>query len=116
MIKQEEYQLIFRKIRDEDGDIYFDCEHNGNINQYTFTAHLLYMLSSAECIDIIENIEAAENEQYFEEYHGPDSLSDSDTIELIPPNVLIASGNWSIPMTDWKQLMQEWADFQRSNS
>ena len=68
------------------------------------------------CRNIIDAIEEAENNQPFDPYHGPDSLSDDDEIIIVPPNVTIASGRRSISMTDWKQLMQEWADFQRSNS
>lgn len=114
MTKQEEYQLTFKRLKDSDGDFYFSCEHFGNTNQYQFYAHIIDMMDANECEGVIENIIAAQNSEYYEEFVGPDSLSDDDTIELSPPNVIV--GGWSVSMTDWKQLMQEWIDFLNSYS
>jgi len=40
MTTQEQFQLVFKKIRDEDGDIFFYAEHIGNINHNVFIARL----------------------------------------------------------------------------
>ncbi len=114
MKKQEEFQLKFEKRNIGDGYIYDHCEHLGNTNKYQFIAHLLPMFSVPECKSIVDAIDKALNNRPYSPEHGPDSLSDDDELEIIPPHVIYGGGEWKMLMRDWKQLMEEWIEFRNS--
>ena len=41
MSKQEEYKLTLRKLRDSDGDAYYDCSHVGTNTQFLYFVNIL---------------------------------------------------------------------------
>ncbi len=68
-------------------------------------------MSKSECIGLIEDMDASQNGEYYEEYFALDFsyASDSDQIRLIPPNIQL--DNLTITMSDMKQILQEWLEF-----
>lgn len=115
----EQFQLKFRKIKRSDGSIFFHCEYRGNIRLYMFAATLLNMIDTDIAEIAIERIEVAENNadfdpenEDFDAYIGPEVMADGYDIKIVPPNIVTGlDDGYQIPMTDWKQLMQEWRDF-----
>ncbi len=107
----EPLQLTFYAEKEKGSYTDFYCKHTGGTNEYMFIAHLLDMLCPLECEYIIETIENAQNGLPFDPYHGPDSMSSDDQFDIVPPNVVYGGGIWSLPMEDWKQIMQAWRDF-----
>lgn len=115
VVTYEPLQLVFYTIKDEYG-VLFHSKHTGNINKHMFVSHLLSMLDTVECEHIIESIKNAQNGLPFQPYHGPDSMSDDDQFDIVPPNIIYGGGEWSMPMEEWKRIMQAWKDFIVSNS
>lgn len=111
MTKQEEYQLKFERFKDSDGDMHFWCEHLGSSSLYEFYANFLINIDFSLSTHIIQEIQSAQNGQYFEPFQGPDSLVDEDEIEISPPNIILNNGEWSVSMNDFKELLEEWKDF-----
>jgi len=110
----EELEITFRVA---ENNRYKSCiaSYNGSLNRNRFIAILLNMYDITLCKSIILAIDNAEKTSSFNDFHGPDSLDDGDYIKIVPPNVLIADGDWKIDMKDWKRLMEEWVSFQQAN-
>lgn len=111
MATHEQYNLKFGKnIYDNDNE--FVCYQIGNNQTYYRLAEKLRLMHKIECIGLIEDINAAQNNQYYEQYFAidRDSASDSDGIEILPPNVIIDS-SIIIPLQDMKEILQEWLAF-----
>jgi hypothetical protein len=111
----EQLGITFRVIENQNYKS-FRAFYDGNINRNRFISHMLNMYDITLCQSIILAISNAQNNSGFNDFHGPDSLDDGDFIEIVVPNVLIAEGDWTMPMNDWKQLMQEWINFRQANS
>jgi hypothetical protein len=111
MSRHEQYNLQFGKMKDD--SIYeFVCYQIGNNQPYYRLAEKLRLMHKIECIALIDSIDAALNGQYYEQYFSVDrdSASDSDGIEIIPPNIII-DDIITIPMEHMKEILQEWIDF-----
>ncbi|HUH34342.1 MAG TPA: hypothetical protein VL022_00785 [Moheibacter sp.] len=107
MTKREGYQLKFERFVDS-GNVHYWCEHLGNSEEYKLYASFLRHIDFELCSHIIQEIENAQNGQYFEQYQGPDSLVDEETIEITPPNIVLSNGQWTVLMSDFKELLEEW--------
>lgn len=68
-----------------------------------------------ECEALVDEIEAAENNEYYEEYFAidNDAASDSDEIYIKPPYVIIDK-EIIIPFQDMKDLLMEKNRFPRT--
>lgn len=109
MCRREEYNLTFSKAV-IDGIIFHFCNATQAGQPQTF-AVILEGYDKFYTEDLIEAIENAQAGQHFDDYHHPDSLTDDFGITIAPPNVIISSHNYHIPLQVWKELMQEWLVF-----
>jgi hypothetical protein len=116
MTRREQYNLIFRRIID-DGYTEFLCYQLDNDLPYARLAEKLRLMHKVECLGLIETIEDAENNQYYEEYFSldRDAASDTDEIRILPPNVIIDQ-DIIIPFQDMKELLQEWVTFMETKT
>ncbi|HEV7348619.1 hypothetical protein [Telluribacter sp.] len=106
-----QYNLEFGKIKHNNW-VEYRCYTN-NI-AYRRLAEKLRIMHPVECEGLIEDIELAESQQYFEEYFSLNrsGASDDEEIKIDPPNIIIDKV-LSIPFNDMKLLLQEWLDFIR---
>lgn len=110
MTKREQYGLSFSKIqRSSDGSTVNICKKNGTVNQYS-TLQVIQQLNKVEAMALIEEINNALNGVYYEEYFVSDG-TESDSIQLSTPNVILGENDFIIPMSDLKLLLQEWLAF-----
>ena len=76
-------------------------------------ANLLDTLSNREPHLLLEEIVNAINNKEFEEFYSPDNSPISDSIQLVPPNVVL-NQLVTIELTDLKSLLEEWIQFCKS--
>ena len=115
MSKREEYNLEFTK-KVINGRIYHGCDRNLPPNELTYLCGFLEALHDIEIQALIGEIEAAENEEYYEEYPQSEGYEHYD-IQIDIPNFLIGSAGTSqasIPLDDMRSLLIEWRDFKKS--
>ena len=110
MSRKEEFNLRFEKyIRQTGTEVYY-CDTSALGQSRTF-ALILSGYDRFYTDDLIEEIENAQAWDYYVDYHHPDSLTEHFAVIIVPPNVLISSHNYQIPLQVWKELMQEWLAF-----
>lgn len=115
MLKHQEYNLKFVKIKPKTGgSIFYLCTQDIP-DQYATLTGIIDKISATECTALIEEIENAENGNYYEQFFSlnASTASDDDGIEIAPPNVIFNSV-LPIPFADAKLLIQEWSDFLNS--
>lgn len=112
MSRKSEFHLSFSKAI-IDGVVFHFCDATQTGQPQTF-ATILEGYDKTYAEDLIEEIENAQAGQYLDDYHHPDSLTDGFGITIVPPNVVISSHNYQIPLQVWKELMQEWLSFLKS--
>jgi hypothetical protein len=109
MTLKDKYQLEFKK-EIEDLKVIFKCHNIGdNISEIARKINQMHLI---ECNGLIEEIENAQDDKYFEEYFALDcgEASDQDEIRILPPNVVINIST-EIPLEDMKVLLLEWIEF-----
>ncbi|QQV01264.1 MULTISPECIES: hypothetical protein [Chryseobacterium] len=112
MTKREQFNLSFSKAI-IDGIVFYFCNATQTGSPQTF-ATILEGYDKFYAEDLIEAIDSAQAGQYYVDYHHPDSLTDDFGITIVPPNVVVSSHNYQIPLQVWKELMQEWLNFLKS--
>ena len=116
MTIHEQLSIVFKIVDIENFSARVVCEYAGAPDSYL--AHICTILDITEiggCEVVIAAIENAENGLPFRDYHGLESLIDNQRYHIVPPNIVGYNNEWTIPMRDWKQLMQEWKDFRIAN-
>lgn len=112
MTQRERYNLVFeRKFTGTRAD--FICHQlEGSQFAYGALANKLTLMHRLECEGLIDEIQAAENNEYYEEYFAidNDAASDFDEIYIKPPYVTIDKHIF-IPFQDMKELLMEWISF-----
>ncbi|RYJ44946.1 hypothetical protein [Flavobacterium beibuense] len=114
MTKREQYQLEFLKVLNNNR-VDYECYHTGQNPDFNRLAFKLYIMDKLECEGLIDEINNAENGEYYEHFFSLDNAaaSDEDGIEIVPPNIII-DNQLIISFSDMKQLLDEWLDFRNS--
>jgi len=115
MSRRKEYNLQFIKIKSKGWSTYYTCDGIASDGRSLFIATILRGHNETGAPEaFIEEIELAENGQFqdMDEFWQPDSLTDSFRCFISPPNIILGkSSNYILPLQDFKELLQEWADF-----
>jgi hypothetical protein len=108
MTYQAKFNLQFLKGIGPFQRIRYECRPL-NVDMYSHL-WIIQCLDVFECKALIEEIENAEKGEYFEEYFSADLSGGSDSIQIVPPNVIV-NDDCIIPMADMKGLIVEWNQF-----
>ena len=115
MTKREEYQLKFQKIESDDWSTYYDCVGAETDGRSLFIATILRGHNDSGATEtFIEEIDLAESGQFqdMDEFWQPDSLTDSFRCFIVPPNIVLGKNHrYTLPLQDFRELLQEWLDF-----
>jgi hypothetical protein len=115
MSKRVEYQLEFTKIQLQ-GKIYDDCTRNTPEHKTSYLGQFMSTLYVEEIDGLIEEIEAAQNGLYFEEFPQSEGYEHCE-VQIIPPNFLFGPSaclSDEIPLEDMRLLLLEWKEFKQS--
>jgi len=116
MTIHEQLNIVFRIVDMEDFGSLVSCEYAGDPDSYlAHICSILLIMDIESCEVVIKAIEKAENGLPFIEYHGTQSLINEQRYHIIPPDIVGYNKEWTMPMEDWKQLVQEWKDFRIEN-
>jgi hypothetical protein len=107
MTRHDQYELQFFKVLEKDKTKRFFCRTK-TVNIFSRLQVINY-LDIFECNALIDEIQNAENELYFDDYFSADA-SGNDTIQIVPPNVII-NEDFAIPLQHLKEILQEWILF-----
>jgi hypothetical protein len=111
MTKQEQYGLTFYNwVSPENGNRRPMCRQDV-IDDFSFLQVINYF-SINETKFLIEELEKAINGEQYDNYPSSQSFDDL-WMELHYPNVHIFETD-VIPMTDFKELLEEWLSFRQS--
>lgn len=113
MKKSEQYRLWFSKSQASDGRVRYSCYpaiRTTTSDESYYLAGLLDLLSDSEPKYLLEEIENALNNKYFEEYYSLDHSGPDDSIQILPPNVIL-NNSFSISLIELKLLLEEWILF-----
>ena len=114
MTKREFYKLQFSKIKTTGYSDSFICIGSNTVVGSLQLANLLDVLSDREPDSLLEEIELTINGGYYEEIYRIDGSS-VDKVELMPPNAII-NDDFTIALTDLKELLEGWIQFISNNS
>jgi hypothetical protein len=115
MSKREEYRLEFTKDT-TNGEIDHFCKRNGPVHELNYLAIFLPSLYDEEIDSFIVEIEAAQNDLYFDEFPRSDGYAHFE-VQISPPNFLLGTSGSTmaeIPLEDMRLLLLEWKEFKQS--
>ncbi|MGV3545433.1 MAG: hypothetical protein ACO1N4_00120 [Pedobacter sp.] len=115
MNRHKEYNLAFARNKNSYGDgSEYHCflENKNDIQFYSLADKLGRMGHPVAAQGLLNEITAAENNDFYEPYYALDAdmASDDDEIEIVPPNIVIDKYLY-VSFGHMKEILQEWIDF-----
>lgn len=112
MTKQEQYKLSFNKVSYDGNKYYHRCKMVQTNQESLALSELLNNIGNYPD-GLLDEIESAENGQYFDEIYSFDMAPGDFDLKIIPPNAIIEQMGYSytISLADLKLLLEEWIDF-----
>lgn len=112
MTRRERYNLVFKKKFVRRETEFVCCLNDNNQLDHDPLARKLTLMHVIECQALVDEIAAAESNEYYEEYFpiDNDATSDDDEIQIRHPYVIIDKQDF-IPFQDMKELLSEWILF-----